>query len=205
MFQIMRRYTPQVEEYSIDEAFADLTGLRRASRASYEKIAAAMRETIRKELGITVTAGLSVTKVLAKIASKHRKPDGFTAIPGRDIPRYLAGLPLEAVWGIGPATANHLLKLGARTALDFARFSEYRVRKNFTKPGVEIWRELRGNQSIPSFRKPKAPMPPSARRKPSPPPRETGNTFSPSSSGMSSRHASRPGGTTWPPEGSPSS
>ncbi len=149
MFQIMRRYTPQVEEYSIDEAFADLTGLRRASRASYEKIAAAMRETIRKEMGITVTAGLSVTKVLAKVASKHRKPDGFTAIPGRDIPRYLAGLPLEAVWGIGHATANHLLKLGARTALDFARLPEYRVRKNLTKPGVEIWRELRGESVYP--------------------------------------------------------
>lgn len=149
MFQIMRRFTPQVEEYSIDEAFADLTGLRRSFRGSYEAIAEAVRQEVRRELGITVTAGLSISKVLAKIASKHRKPDGLTAIPGREIPRYLEGLPVGAVWGIGHATANLLAKLGARTALDFARFPEYRVKKHFTKPGVETWRELRGESVWP--------------------------------------------------------
>ncbi len=95
MFNIIRRFTPQVEEYSIDEAFADLTGMRRALRASYESISLRIQTEIAREMGITVSAGLSITKVLAKVASKHRKPMGFTVIPGRAIASYLETLPVE--------------------------------------------------------------------------------------------------------------
>jgi DNA polymerase-4/DNA polymerase V len=144
MFNIIRRYTPDVEEYSIDEAFADLTGMRRALRASYETIAERIRREIIKELGITVSAGLSLTKVLAKAASKHRKPDGFTVIPGRAIASYLRDLPVGKLWGIGPATTNYLNKMGVRTALQFARLPAAVVRRRLTKPGVDIWQELRG-------------------------------------------------------------
>lgn len=149
MFNILRRFTPQVEEYSIDEAFADLSGMRRALHASYETIALKIQGEIERELGITVSAGLSLTKVLAKVASKHRKPRGFTAIPGRAIALYLAELPVEKVWGIGPATTQYLLKLGIATAFDFARLPEETIRKRLTKPGVEIWRELRGEPVYP--------------------------------------------------------
>ncbi len=144
MFAIMRRFTPQVEEYSIDEAFADITGMRRPLRASYEDIALSLKREIERELGIGVTVGLSITKVLAKIASKHDKPDGFTIIRGRDILHYLGQLPVEKVWGIGHATANHLWKLRVRSALDFARLPEGMVTRKFTKPTREIWQELRG-------------------------------------------------------------
>src|SRR5688572_1335216 len=78
MFEIVRRYTNLVEEYSVDEAFADITGLRRPLRGSYEDIARRVKEEIEKDLGITVSVGLSVSKVIAKAASKHRKPSGFT-------------------------------------------------------------------------------------------------------------------------------
>jgi nucleotidyltransferase/DNA polymerase involved in DNA repair len=149
MFSVMSRFTPQVEEYSIDEAFADITGMRRALRASYEAIALSVKQAIARELGITVSVGLSLTKVLAKIGSKHRKPDGLTVIPGRDIARYLEPLSVEKVWGIGHATTNYLKKLGIRTALEFARLPEKTVRECFTKPGVEIWRELRGESVYP--------------------------------------------------------
>jgi len=149
MFNVIRKFTPQVEEYSIDEAFADLTGMRRAHHASYETMALKIKEEIGRDLGISVTVGLSVTKVLAKIASKHRKPDGFTMIPGRKIPGYLRDLPVQTVWGIGPATANYLWKLGVRTALEFAKLPERVVLKRFTKPGQEIWRELRGESVYP--------------------------------------------------------
>src|SRR5450759_1134703 len=149
MFNIMRRFTPQVEEYSIDEAFADLTGMRRALRASYESISLMIQTEIGREMGITVSAGLSITKVLAKVASKHRKPMGFTVIPGRAIAAYLETLPAEKVWGIGPATTDYLSKMGVKTALEFARLSEKTVRERFTKPGVEIWRELRGESVYP--------------------------------------------------------
>lgn len=145
LFSVMRRFTPQVEEYSIDEAFADITGLRRLFRGSYESIAATMKRTVSAELGLTVSLGLSTTKVLAKIASKHNKPDGMTIIRGREIGAYLKDLPLEKVWGIGHATAQRLGKLGVHTALDLARLPGEMVRKRFEKPLRELWRELRGD------------------------------------------------------------
>jgi nucleotidyltransferase/DNA polymerase involved in DNA repair len=149
MFNIIRRFTPQVEEYSIDEAFADLTGMRRALGGSYETIALKIQGEIARELGITVSAGLSITKVLAKVASKHRKPAGFTVITGRAIASSLADLPVEKVWGIGPATTNYLRKMEVKTALEFARLPERTIRERFTKPGVETWRELRGESVYP--------------------------------------------------------
>ncbi|OGP90482.1 MAG: DNA polymerase IV [Deltaproteobacteria bacterium RBG_19FT_COMBO_43_11] len=147
MFGIMRRFTPDVEEYSIDEAFADITGMRRALHSSYEEIALTMKKEIERELGITVSVGLSITKVLAKVASKHQKPSGMTVIKGREIASLLRDLPVEKIWGIGPATTNYLAKLGIRTALAFAQLPEKTVRGKFTKPGVEIWQELRGESA----------------------------------------------------------
>jgi len=149
MFAIMRRFTPDVEEYSIDEAFSDITGMRRALHSSYEDIALQMKKIIERELGITVSVGLSITKVLAKVASKHQKPAGMTVIKGRDIAQYLNDLPVEKIWGIGPATTSYLAKMGIRTALAFAQLPEKTVRAKFTKPGVEIWQELRGDSVYP--------------------------------------------------------
>jgi nucleotidyltransferase/DNA polymerase involved in DNA repair len=149
MFSIMRRFTPDVEEYSIDEAFSDITGMRRVLHSSYEEIALMMKTEIERELGITVSVGLSITKVLAKVASKHRKPAGMTVIKGREIAQYLRDLPAEKIWGIGPATTNYLAKMGIHTALAFARLPEKTVLHKFTKPGVEIWQELRGTSVYP--------------------------------------------------------
>lgn len=144
MFAIIRRFTPVVEEYSIDEAFCDITGLRRLHRRSYPEIARLIKQTIETELGITVSVGLSSSKVLAKVGSKHKKPAGFTPIPGRDIHRYLAQLPLGKVWGIGPATTAYCATLGLRTALEFARKPWSYVSRRFTKPLLEVWHELNG-------------------------------------------------------------
>ncbi|MDW8120683.1 MAG: DNA polymerase IV, partial [Armatimonadota bacterium] len=149
MFAILRRFSPDVEEYSIDEAFVDLTGLRRLYQGSYGKIAQQIQETIEKELGITVSIGVSVTKVLAKVASQTRKPRGLTVIPGTDIHLFLKDLPIEEVWGIGPNTAALLQKFGIRTALDFARSSEAFVKKYFSKPYQEVWHELNGRSVYP--------------------------------------------------------
>jgi DNA polymerase-4 len=149
MFEILRRFTPDVEEYSIDEAFVDLTGLRRTHHGPYEMIAEKMRATIKQELGITVSAGVSLSKVLAKIGSKHRKPDGLTLIPGREIHLYLSKLPIEKVWGIGPNTAAFLNKHGITTALDFARKDERFVEQHLSKPYREVWHELNGRSVYP--------------------------------------------------------
>lgn len=149
MFDILRRFSPDVEEYSIDEAFVDLTGLRRSFHGPYGMIAKKVQETIEKELGITVSIGVSISKVLAKIASKHNKPSGLTIIPGRDIHIYLQKLPIEKIWGIGPNTAAFLRKFGITTALQFARKDEGFIKKHFSKPYLEIWHELNGRSIYP--------------------------------------------------------
>lgn len=149
MFEILRRFSPDVEEYSIDEAFIDLTGLRRSFHGSYGHIAGKMQETIERELGITVSVGVSLTKVLAKIGSKHKKPKGLTLISGRDIHIFLRTLPVDKVWGIGPNTSAFLKKLRIFTALEFARKDERFIKKYFSKPYREIWHELNGRSVYP--------------------------------------------------------
>jgi len=149
MFDIIRRYTPMVEEHSIDEGFADISGLRRVYRASYKEIPNRIQATIKQELDITVSIGLSLTKVLAKRASKFRKPDGFTAVPGHSIHLFLEQTPLKEVWGFGPNTVQLLSKYGLRTAYDFASRPEAWVRRILGKPGGDIWNELRGNVVYP--------------------------------------------------------
>lgn len=149
MFEILKRFSPIVEEYSIDEAFVDVTGLRRVYHSSYEEIGRKIKETIKRELGITVSVGVSLTKVLAKVASKHQKPDGLTAISGRQIHLYLKDLPLDKIWGIGANTSAYCEKLGIKTALEFARKPEGFIKKHFSKPFYEIWHELNGRSIYP--------------------------------------------------------
>lgn len=144
LFHIMRRFTPQVEEYSIDEGFADITGLRRTLRMNYYRIAENMKQQIDSELGFTVSVGLAPTKVLAKLASKWKKPNGLTIITGRTLETFLAQTPLVKVWGIGPNTTEYLRKWGLHTALDLVRWPENLVRKHLAKPYQEIWQELQG-------------------------------------------------------------
>ena len=155
LFEIVRRYTPDVEEYSIDECFADLTGLRRPLRMSYPAIAQIVQITLEKELGITFSVGLGPSKVIAKIASKWKKPCGLTVIPGREIHEYLRDLPVEKIWGVGPQTTAYLQKEGVRTALQFARKPKEWVQAKLTKPHYEIWQELRGESVLPVETAPK--------------------------------------------------
>ncbi len=145
LFGVVRRFTPAVEEYSIDECFADLSGLRRPLNMSYEQMAEKIKATLDSELGFTFSVGLAPTKVLAKIGSKWKKPSGLTVIPGPDIHLFLKDLSVDKVWGIGPQTSAYLNKLGIRTALQFAEKDFDWVRVNLTKPHLEIWQELRGN------------------------------------------------------------
>lgn len=173
-YDIVRRWTGTVEEYGIDECFADLTGMRRAWRASYEGIAAKIKDELARELGFTFSLGLGPNKVIAKVASKWNKPNGLTVIPAREINRFLEKLPAEKVWGIGPNTAAFLAKHGIRTALEFARREPAWVKANLSKPFQELHLELRGGfafeleleakQSYVSIQKVKTFTPPSCDR-----------------------------------------
>jgi DNA polymerase-4/DNA polymerase V len=149
MFEIMRRYTPVVEEYSIDEGFADITGLRRLHRMSYRDIAVQLQREIRQELDLSVSVGLSLSKGLCKIASDYRKPNGLTAVRGRHIHLFLQRIPLDEVWGFGPNTVQLLRKHGLHTAYDFVLRPEKWAGRLLGKPGREIWNELRGVNLLP--------------------------------------------------------
>jgi len=145
MYEIVRRYTPQVEEYSIDECFADLTGLRRVHRMNYRDMAHSIKQELQIELGMTFSIGLSCTKVLSKLGSKWKKPDGFTTIPLNEAKHFLTKTPLTNVWGIGANTGALLNKHGVYTAQDFVERDEAWVKNTVAKPYYEIWHELRGD------------------------------------------------------------
>ncbi|MBI4599694.1 DNA polymerase IV [Candidatus Uhrbacteria bacterium] len=141
---IVRRYTSVVEEYGIDECFADLTGMDKPLGLSYEEIGRRIQADLIRELDCSFSVGLAPTKVLAKVGSKWEKPNGFTMIEHHTIPRFLAELPVESVWGIGGQTASILQRHGIFTALDFMNAREGWVRDTLAKPFVEIWHELNG-------------------------------------------------------------
>ncbi len=149
MNHIIERYSPDIERYSIDESFADITGMRLPLKKSYEEIALALKATLKQELGMTFSVGVAPTKVLAKIASNFKKPDGLTMIRGRDIEQFLEQLPIGKVWGIGRQTSAYLEKLGITTALEFANKKEIWVQSHLAKPYQELWRELRGENVLP--------------------------------------------------------
>lgn len=145
MYAIVRRYTPAVEEYSIDECFADITDLEATYVMSYPDIAQMIKRDLESSLGITFGVGLGPSKVIAKIGSKYRKPGGFTHIPAKDISLFTHTLPVGNVWGIGFAMTLKLQGLGVQTALQFAQKDENWLRENrIAKPYREIWYELRG-------------------------------------------------------------
>jgi DNA polymerase-4/DNA polymerase V len=138
-----------VEEYSIDEAFADLTGLRRVYHNSYESIALEIKNTMERELGITVSVGLSLTKSLAKICSRDNKPSGFTCVKGYELHDYLKKVEVPRVCGFGPASTALLAKHGIRTVWDYVGRPETFARKLLGKIGAELWHELKGEAVYP--------------------------------------------------------
>lgn len=144
MFDIVRRFTPSVEEFSIDEAFCDITGLRRIYRTSYSEIAKRIKAELQKELDITVSLGLSLSKTLAKICSRYNKPNGFIAIPGYRLHEFLKDIPLNMVCGFGPNTVELLIKCGVKNVLDYVERPVDFAKRLLGKVGEELWHELRG-------------------------------------------------------------
>jgi DNA polymerase-4/DNA polymerase V len=149
MFDIVRRFTPMVEEHSIDEGFADLTGLRRLHQGSYEQIALAIQRAVLDELDLGISVGLSLSKSLAKLASKFRKPAGFTPVAGRHIHLFLRRRALADVWGFGPNTVALLEKHGLTTPYDFVTRPRAWADRWMGKIGRDLWSELRGDAVYP--------------------------------------------------------
>lgn len=142
MFAIVRRYIDDVEEYSIDECFGDLTGLDRPLKMTYKEIAERIKKEINEELNLSVSIGLAPTKVLAKVASKWLKPNGLTIIEPSTAKDFLINFSIDKIWGIGPRTAEFLMNKGIKTANDFASKELAWVESCLSKPYQTIWKEL---------------------------------------------------------------
>jgi DNA polymerase-4 len=112
--KVLNDFTPLVERISIDEAFADVAGCTHLFGTPVE-IAAAIRHRVRAELGLPISVGVARTKHLAKIASQAAKPDGLMVVDPSAELDFLHGLPVELMWGVGPATRTRLNEIGVFT------------------------------------------------------------------------------------------
>jgi len=142
--QAMMTLTPLVEPLSIDEAFLDLSGTERLHGMSAAKTLAKFASGVQRDIGITVSVGLSVNKFLAKIASDLDKPRGFAAIDRDDAQALMAERPVGFIYGVGPATQEKLLQRGFRTIADLQRADEVDLMKQFATEGRRLWRLARG-------------------------------------------------------------
>lgn len=143
MYAILKKYSPDVEKYSIDEDFACLNSVASSEYAATQ-IAQNIKNDIESALDITVSVGLSVNKSLAKLASDYNKPSGFTVVPPEHVGWFLKEIMVEDIWGIGRATTKLLQNYRIKTAHDFYSKPEKFIRAVLTKPGIEIWKELHG-------------------------------------------------------------
>jgi DNA polymerase IV len=117
VFTIFRSVTPLVEPMSLDEAYLDVTS-NSWNEAFGVTVARRIKQAIRDETGLTASAGVAPNKFLAKIASGWKKPDGLTVIAPERIESFLHGLPVDALWGVGPKTAGRLRAHGINKLVD---------------------------------------------------------------------------------------
>jgi DNA polymerase IV len=123
VFRVFEDTTPLVEPISIDEAFLEVGGLRRVS-GTPARIAADLRRRVRDEVGLPISVGVARTKFLAKVASRVAKPDGLVVVEPEGELAFLHPLPVEMLWGVGPATARKLHERGVHIVADVAAVPE---------------------------------------------------------------------------------
>lgn len=123
VFDVFRDVTPLVEPLSVDEAFLDVSGLRRVSGTPLD-IAVKLRADVRERVGLPITVGIARTKFLAKVASQVAKPDGVLLVPPDRELAFLRPLPIRRLWGVGAVTAEKLHAHGIETVADVAELGE---------------------------------------------------------------------------------
>jgi len=136
--------TPLVEPVSIDEAFMDLSGTERLHGTSPAKALAGFADRVEREIGITVSIGLSCNKFLAKIASDLDKPRGFAVIGGDEAAAFLAAKPVTQIFGVGKVAQARLAADGFRTIGDLQRASEAELTRRYGAEGARLARLARG-------------------------------------------------------------
>ncbi len=148
VMEILRRFTPQVEPISIDEAFLDVT----ASEALFgdgPAVGRRIKDAIAGELQLTASVGVATTKLVAKIASDLEKPDGLVVVAPGDEATFLAPLAISRLWGVGPQTAAALRDFGVSTIGDLAAVPEDALIRRFGKHGASLHARARGLDADP--------------------------------------------------------
>src|SRR6201989_855873 len=140
----MQTLTPLVEPLSIDEAFLDLSGTQRVHGMIPAKVLAKFARDVERDIGITVSVGLSCNKFLAKIASDLDKPRGFAALDQADARTLLADKPVGFIFGVGPASEARLAARGFRIIADLQRADESELMKQYGGEGQRLFRLARG-------------------------------------------------------------
>lgn len=141
--ELLRQYAPQVEQYSIDEAYCDMTGTGRLYGNAID-FAHRLKDIIRDELLFTVNIGISNNKLLAKMASDFEKPDRVHTLFPDEIAEKLWPLPASDLFFVGPATAKRLSGMGIRTIGDIAHTDKEILQYHFKKHGEVIWEYANG-------------------------------------------------------------
>jgi DNA polymerase-4 len=143
VFEIFHEYTDIIEPLSIDEAFLDVTDDKK-NIGSATIIAREIRKEIKNRIGLTASAGISVNKFLAKIASDIKKPDGLFVIPPENASRFIEELPIGKFYGIGRVTAEKMHKLGIHNGADLKTWDLTSLVRNFGKVGLFYYKIARG-------------------------------------------------------------
>jgi len=141
---IYGRYTDRVEPMGMDECFLDVSGCERYLKMSGREVAEEIRRTIREELGITVSVGVSFNKVFAKLGSDLNKPDAVTEIPYANFKETIWKLPADSIIGVGRSTAKKLASVGVHTLGQLAAVPPELLQAKFGKNGVWLWAAANG-------------------------------------------------------------
>jgi len=141
--EIFRRYTDIIEPLSLDEAYLDVSTDKLGIGSAIE-IAKQIKQAIKDELNLTASAGISVNKFVAKIASDLQKPDGLTFIGPSHVEEFMERLPVEKFHGVGKVTAEKMKGMGLHTGGDLKKLTEDELVERFGKPGRFYYRILRG-------------------------------------------------------------
>lgn len=145
---ILRQYSDVIEQFSIDEAFVDMTGTRRIFGEPLEA-ADRIRKQIRDELGFTVNIGISSNKLLAKMASDFEKPDKVHTLFPEEVPGKMWPLPVRDLFFVGKAAERRLQEMGIRTIRDLANADRAFLNANLKKQGDILWRYANGMDDSP--------------------------------------------------------
>jgi len=145
--EMMLALTPMVEPLSIDEAFLDLAGTERLHGAPPVHVLARFAREVEREIGITVSVGLSYCKFLAKVASDLNKPRGFSIIGRAEALSFLAGQPVTTIWGVGKAFAATLAADGIRTIGQLQRLERGDLMRRYGIMGDRLYRLSRGEDA----------------------------------------------------------